>query len=85
VRVVGRTEGGYLVLERTTNGSQPVPVELGAHVSTPVVLGRITTVVSAVLLLALAGAAAVRRRRRRSAAHPSAQATEAQHPLSISE
>ncbi len=66
VRVVGRTEGGYLVLQRTTYGSQPVPVELRAQVGAPVVLGRITTAVSAVLLLALAGIAAVRRRRRRS-------------------
>jgi len=66
VRVVGRTGEGYLVLQRTTDGSQPVPVELRAQLSAPVVLGRITTAVSAVLLLALAGTAAVRRRRRRS-------------------
>jgi hypothetical protein len=83
VRVVGRTpsqlgcptgcwEGGYLVLQRTTDGSQPVPVELRAQLSAPVVLGRITTAVSAALLLALAVTAAVRRRRRRSAAHPTA-------------
>jgi hypothetical protein len=83
VRVVGRTpsqlgcptgcwEGGYLVLQRTTDGSQPVPVELRAQLSAPVVLGRITTAVSAALLLALALVAAVRRRRRRSAAHPTA-------------
>jgi hypothetical protein len=72
VRVVGRTPEGFLVLERTTNGSQPVPVELGARLSAPVVLGRITTAVSAALLLALAVAAAIRRRRRRSAAHPTA-------------
>ena len=51
VRVVGRTEGGYLVLQRTTDGSQPVPVELRAQLSAPVVLGRITTAVSAALLL----------------------------------
>ena len=81
VRVVGRTpsqrgcetgcwEGGDLVLQRTTAGSQPVPVELRAQLSTPVVLGRITTAASAVLFLALALAATVRRRRRRSAAHP---------------
>jgi uncharacterized integral membrane protein len=80
-RVVGRTpsqlgcntgcwEGGYLVLQRTTHGSQPVPVELTAKLSAPVVLGRITTAVSAALLLALALVAAVRRWRRRSAAHP---------------
>ena len=85
VRIVGRTEGGYLVLQRTTDGSQPVPVELRAHVGAPVVLGRITTAVSAVLLLALAGTAAVRRRGRRSAAHPTAQATDTQHPLPNSE
>jgi hypothetical protein len=83
VRVVGRTpsqlgcptgcwEGGYLVLQRTTDGSQPVPVELSAQLSAPVVLGRITTAASAALLLALALAAAVRRWRRRSAAHPTA-------------
>ena len=72
VRVVGRTGAGDLVLQRTTDGSQPVPVELRAQLSAPVVLGRITTAVSAALLLALAGTAAVRRRRRRSAAHPTA-------------
>jgi MYXO-CTERM domain-containing protein len=69
-RVVGRTEAGNLVLQRTTNGSQPVPIELSAQLSAPVLLGRITTAASAALLLALALAAAVRRRRRRSAAHP---------------
>jgi hypothetical protein len=80
VRVVGRTpsqkgcgtgcwEGGYLVLQRTTDGSQPVRVELRPQLSTPVVLGRITTAVSAGLLLALAVGAVVRRWRRRSAAH----------------
>jgi hypothetical protein len=83
VRVVGRTysqqacitgcwEGSYLVLQRTTDGSQPVPVELRAQLSAPVVLGRITTAASAALLLALTGTAAVRRRRRRSAARPTA-------------
>jgi hypothetical protein len=72
VRVVGRTEQGNLVLQRTTDGSQPVPVELSAQLSAPVVLGRITTAASAALLLALALAAAVRRWRRRSAAHPTA-------------
>jgi hypothetical protein len=83
VRVVGRTpsqsacpggcwEGGHLVLERTTDGSQPVPVELSAQLSAPVLLGRITTGASAALLLALALIAAARRRRRRSAAHPTA-------------
>jgi hypothetical protein len=72
VRVVGRTEEGNLVLQRTTEGSQPVPVELRAQLSAPVVLGRITTALSAALLLALALAAAIRRRRRRSAAHPAA-------------
>ena len=71
-RVVGRTAEGNLVLQRTTDGSQPVPVELSAQLSAPVVLGRITTAASAALLLALAVAAAVRRRRRRSAAHPTA-------------
>jgi hypothetical protein len=81
VRVVGRTfaqqgcitgcwEGSNLVLQRTTDGSQPVPVELRARPSAPVVLGRITTALSAALLLALAVVAAVRRQRRRSAAHP---------------
>jgi hypothetical protein len=75
-RVVGRTssryecpggcwEGGFLVLQRTTNGSQPVPVELTAELSAPVVLGRIVTAAAAVLLLALAVVTAVRRRRRR--------------------
>ena len=64
-RVVGRTEGGDLVLQRTTDGSQPVPVELRAQLSAPVVLGRITTAASAAILLALALAAAVRRWRRR--------------------
>ncbi len=63
VRVVGRTAEGDLVLERTTNGSQPVPIELSAQLSAPVVLGRITTALSAALLLALALTAAVRRRR----------------------
>jgi hypothetical protein len=74
VRVVGRTERGELVLQRTTDGSQPVPVELSARLGAPVVLGRITTAVSAVLLLALAGVAAVRRRRRRRAALPAGRA-----------
>src|SRR5207245_2890416 len=70
VRVVGRTDEGNLVLQRTTDGSQPVRVELSAKLGAPVVLGRITTAVSAALLLALAVTAAVRRRR--SAAHPTA-------------
>ena len=69
VRVVGRTEEGNLVLQRTTDGSQPVPVELRAQLSAPVVVGRITTAASAALLLALALVAAVRRWRTRSAAH----------------
>jgi hypothetical protein len=83
VRVVGRTssqrgcatgcwEGGYLVLQRTADGSQPIPLELSPALSAPVVLGRITTAVSAALLLALALAAAIRWRRRRSAAHATA-------------
>jgi len=72
VRVVGRTEEGNLVLQRTTDGAQLVPVELRAQLSAPVVLGRITTAISAALLLALALAAAIRRRRQRSAAHPTA-------------
>jgi hypothetical protein len=71
-RVLGRTEEGDLVLERTSGGSQPVSVELSARLSAPVVLGRITTAASAALLLALAVAAVVRRRRRRPAAHPRA-------------
>jgi hypothetical protein len=70
VRVVGRTEEGNLALQRTTDGSQPVPVELSARLGAPVVLGRITTAVSAALLLALAVGAAIRRRRR--AAQPTA-------------
>jgi hypothetical protein len=70
VRVVGRTDQGSLVLERTKSGSQPVPVELRAQLSAPVVLGRITTALAAALLLALALTAAVRRRR--SAADPTA-------------
>jgi hypothetical protein len=63
VRVVGRTHEGHLVLERAESGSQPVPVELRAQLSAPVVLGRIITGLSAALLLALALTAAVRRRR----------------------
>jgi hypothetical protein len=75
VRVAGRTyERGFLVLQRTTDGSQPVPVELSARRGAPVVLGWITTAVSAVLLLALAGIAAVRRWRRRRAAFPAGTA-----------
>jgi hypothetical protein len=81
VRVIGRTssreecplgctEGGKLVLQRTTSGSGPVPVELSAALSAPVVLGRITTGLAAAVLLALAVIAAVRRRR--SAADPGA-------------
>ncbi len=76
VRVVGRTssshecaggcwQGGYLVLQRTTGGSQPVPIKLTAQLSAPVVLGRIMTAAAAALLLALAFLAAMRRRRRR--------------------
>ena len=65
VRVVGRTEEGSLVLQRTTGGSQPVPVELSAALSAPVVLGRLMTAVAAALLFALALAAGVRRRQRR--------------------
>jgi hypothetical protein len=72
--VVGRTAESYLVLERTADGSQPVPVELKAQLSAPVVLGRIATATSAALLLAWALAAAVRRRRRRWAARPSVPA-----------
>jgi hypothetical protein len=67
VRAVGRTPEGKLVLERTTNGRGPVPVELSAQNSAPVVLGRIITALSAVLLLALPLTAAVRRRRSRAA------------------
>jgi hypothetical protein len=67
-RVIGRTEQGNLVLQRTRDASQPVPVELRAQLSAPVVLGRITTAASAAVLLALALGAAVRRRRQRSAA-----------------
>jgi uncharacterized integral membrane protein len=63
VRVAGRTSEGELVLKRTRDGSQPVDVEVRAQLSTPVLLGRITTAVAAALLLALALAAAVRRRR----------------------
>jgi hypothetical protein len=74
VRVVGRTNEGELVLKRTRDGSQPVDIELRAQLSTPVLLGRITTAAAAALLLALALAAAVRRRRGRSAAPPSAPA-----------
>jgi hypothetical protein len=70
VRVVGRTAGGNLVLQRTTGGSQPVRVELSTQLGTPVVLGRITTAASVAILLALAVTAAVRRTRRRSAVHP---------------
>jgi hypothetical protein len=69
VRVAGRTSEGELVLKRTRDGSQPVDVEVRARLSTPVVLGRITTAASAALLLALALVAAVRRWRTRSAAH----------------
>jgi hypothetical protein len=65
VRVVGSTGEGDLVLKRTTDGSQPVPVELSTQLSAPVVLGRIATAASAALLLALAPTAAVLRRRRR--------------------
>jgi hypothetical protein len=70
VRVIGRNEQGDLVLERARDGSQPVPVELSAQLSAPVVLGRIITGLSAALLLAWALTAAVRRRR--SAADPTA-------------
>jgi hypothetical protein len=80
VRVVGRTGAGHLVLQRTTDGSQPVNVEVSARLSAPVVLGRITTAASAALLLALAVGAAVRRWGRRSGAsrrqpttHPSSR------------
>jgi hypothetical protein len=85
VRVVGRTKEGNLVLQRTTDGSQSVPVELRAQLSAPVVLGRVTTGVSAAILLVLAVGAAIRRRRRRSAAHPTAYATAPHHPLPNSE
>jgi len=62
-RAVGRTGEGELVLKRTRDGSQPVDVEVRAQLSTPVVLGRITTAAAAALLLALALAAALRRLR----------------------
>jgi hypothetical protein len=65
-RVVGRTQFGNLVLARTTGGSQPVPLELTAQLSAPVVLGRITTAAAAALLLALALVAVIGRRRWRS-------------------
>jgi len=68
VRVVGRTERGFLVLQRKTNGSQPVPVELSTRLSASALLGRIITAAAAALLLALAFLAAVRRLRRRSGA-----------------
>ncbi len=66
VRVVGRTGAGYLVLKRTSDGSQPVPVELRAELSAPVVLGRIATGVAACILLVLAATACARRWRRRA-------------------
>jgi hypothetical protein len=72
--VVGRTEEGYLVLKRTTGGSQPVNIDIRDRLSAPVQLGRITTAVAAALLLALALAAAVRHRRRHSAAAAGARA-----------
>jgi hypothetical protein len=68
VRVVGRTQEGYLVLKRTTRGSRRVNIKLSSQLSAPVVLGRITTAGAAVLLLSLAVAAALRRRR--STPHP---------------
>jgi hypothetical protein len=72
-RLVGRTITGYLVLQRTKGGSQPVPIELRAQLSAPVVLGRITTAAAAILLLALAAAAIVALRRpRRLATHQNA-------------
>ncbi len=74
VRVVGRTAEGDLVLQRAASGSRPVPFELSARRSAPVLLGRIVTGASAALLLALALAATVRRGRRRSAARPSLDA-----------
>jgi hypothetical protein len=64
VRVIGRTETGYLVLQRTTAGTQPARVELKPRLGAPVLLGRIVTAVSAVLLLALVIAVAVRGRGR---------------------
>jgi hypothetical protein len=66
--VVGRTREGYLVLERTTSGPRPVPVELAGRLGAPVVLGRIVTALAGALLLALCVAAAVRRRRAMRAA-----------------
>jgi hypothetical protein len=73
VRVVGRTAQGYLALQRTAGGSGPIPVELRAQASAPVVLGRIVTAASAaLLLLALAftaTVAAMRQWRRRSTGH----------------
>jgi hypothetical protein len=80
VRVAGRHTEGDLVLQRTMDGSQRVPVELSARHSAPVVLGRITTAASAALLLALAGIAAVRRRRRRYAAFPAGTAAASRAP-----
>jgi MYXO-CTERM domain-containing protein len=76
-RVVGRTSKGELVLKRTTDGFQPVNVDVRGQLSAPVVLGRITTAASGALLLALALAAAVRRRRRHSAARPTPRPTDA--------
>jgi hypothetical protein len=73
--VVGRSAEGELVLKRTTDGSEPVPIELRAQLSAPVVLGRITTAASAALLLALALVAAVRRRRRAASAGPESSPT----------
>jgi putative flippase GtrA len=63
VRVVGRTAAGTLVLQRKQAGSQPIPFELKAQLSAPVLLGRIVTAVSAAILLALAVIAVLRRRR----------------------
>jgi len=63
VRVVGRNNQGLLAVKRVADGSQPIPVELSARLNAPVVLGRITTAVSAALLLAMAAIAPVRRRR----------------------
>ena len=66
VRVVGRTGAGYLVLQRKTDGSQPVPVELRAQRSAPVVLGWITTGIAVLILLVLAAMACARRWRGRT-------------------
>jgi hypothetical protein len=79
LQVAGRSEAGYLILERKRGGgSGPVPYELSAQTTAPIVVGRLFSELAAITLLGLALLGAFRSFRRRSAASSSPESDSAQ-------